>query len=219
MENCGKCNEQLSSDGNYVTCRHCSNSYHFDCSIMESTYRGMGKTRKNKWKCTNCRPVQQPEREESEEVLTGIDEIKAILSDVQMRLTQNTVQLVETNKSQEFISSKYDDLLKVHLETQNYVKSLEASINNLIEKNKEKDALINNLTDRLSKLEYEKCEKGLEIIGLEQNENENLMEIVKTIGENLNVNIAAADIKRITRAKRRNAERIPPIQVKFYKRN
>lgn len=53
---CNQCNKELPSDGDYLTCSKCNNSYHLECSGLRKT---TGKTKsksKTEWECINCRP-------------------------------------------------------------------------------------------------------------------------------------------------------------------
>lgn len=55
---CIRCDRSLPGDGRFLTCTSCRSSYHLgkQCSgVAESTFSGMGATRRECWKCLTCR--------------------------------------------------------------------------------------------------------------------------------------------------------------------
>ncbi|CAN7977817.1 unnamed protein product [Ixodes persulcatus] len=54
---CIRCSQPLPSDGRFLTCVACQNGYHLSkaCSgVAESTFSGMGASRRGSWKCPTC---------------------------------------------------------------------------------------------------------------------------------------------------------------------
>lgn len=55
---CIKCNHPVPQDGRFLTCFSCQNVYHLrkQCSgVAESTFAGMGASRRENWRCPTCR--------------------------------------------------------------------------------------------------------------------------------------------------------------------
>lgn len=51
---CGQCDKELPEDGEYVTCRKCELSYHYECSGIKKT-KSKNTKAKNEWECGKCR--------------------------------------------------------------------------------------------------------------------------------------------------------------------
>lgn len=55
---CIRCSQPLPSDGRFLTCAACQNGYHLSkaCSgVADSTFSGMGASKREGWKCPTCR--------------------------------------------------------------------------------------------------------------------------------------------------------------------
>lgn len=53
---CAHCHETLPTDGDYVYCGKCDQSFHFECSgVKKTTWKGKSVKHKNEWECQKCR--------------------------------------------------------------------------------------------------------------------------------------------------------------------
>ena len=233
MANCKHCHKSLPFDGNCVYCHHCKGNYHFECSIAETTYRAKGQSARRKWKCVQCRSDESDKEEldaastesgfETVDLKNLIDDVSemrsklAVIADMQICMLEIRRELAAANEGRDFISQKYDEIEKSMSLLVNQNKLLEKSVAELAKFNKEKDKVIEDLGQRILKLEQEKCERNIEVHGVEYKEDENLLQLVQIIGEKLQVSIKEEDIEEASRLRRRSEDKAPIIRIKLRK--
>lgn len=69
MTLCNRCNDELPSEGDFVTCGGCKSNFHYGCStIRETVWRKYTPENKSAWKCGACkiRSVQPDDNEKSD---------------------------------------------------------------------------------------------------------------------------------------------------------
>lgn len=130
-------------------------------------------------------------------------EIKENQKEVQARL-------LEVEKSQAFIASQYDEINKKLdnvLMLNNKVIELEAAI-------KSKDIVINDMSNRLIKLEQYSRKNCIEIREVPVSPDENIEDVVIDIGNTMNIPVNTNDIEAVHRLKTAPGK-VPAVIVKF----
>lgn len=229
---CARCKEELPCDGDFVTClAGCKKCYHFECSaISEPTYKRMTDTKRKNWKCTECRKdggivskvtcpgsVQERSRTRSTvedvtgELKDGQQEGKPDVSDTQTllvnmnnKLTNINLEIIELKKSVDFMSEKYDKLL---LEVKDLRQFKEKHSNIGVE--------IKTLENRINDMEQYSRIKNVEIKGVEEIRNENLKEIIVEISDKIGVKLENKDIDAIHRVNNKKDREPRDIIVQF----
>lgn len=212
MAHCDVCSSTLPKEGEYITCSKCDCNLHLECaSITKKTYRSMGETRRASWKCERCRKEEGEKTDAGfniekhfekfrSEILKGQDELKA-----------------EIGKSQDFISYKYDEMFKKLSENNDTVVALNKTVNELMKVIKEKDEIINNLSERVVHLEQYTRNCNIELTSVEEKQNENLELLVVNVAKKLDVQLEKNDIEAVHRLPTKRG-RIPNIIVQLSSR-
>lgn len=135
MQECGRCQEQLSDAEDYVTCGPCCRSFHYDngSGLSEKTWRTKSAEMKKKWRCPlYCRGTPLTPTEIIPQ--SPLEQPKEIsLKDIMETLTKVQGQLSHLNMSMALLTSKQVDLIS-QLEMER-------------EKNKKKDARVTKLEE------------------------------------------------------------------------
>lgn len=172
-KNCGKCGKVVPDDGGYVTCFSCLSVYCYgSCSVKQSTYKAMSEAKKKNWKCESCREEINSQSSQYEP-----DETKISMTGLKQLIDNGQKQLLSE------------------------MQKLNMKIENLIKLNEEKDMKIKVLEKRVLELEQETYSNDIEIIGIKQKENENLVNIVEKISKTIGVTLKKEDINDVYRIK------------------
>jgi predicted RNase H-like nuclease (RuvC/YqgF family) len=179
--------------------------------LQEVSWR---KTKQNVWKCLTC-------RKKPEDLPVAAEELRKFMADVSKKLEpvgQMSKTVQELKQSVDFMSSKYDELLKkvADLEKEGERKSDEVS--ELKKTVQEKDKVIDNLMDRMKETEQYARNKNIEVSGVEAIRGENLITIMENIAEKINVDFSVEDIDIIHRVPTRRGDGPPKIIAQFTNR-
>ncbi|XP_047028436.1 uncharacterized protein LOC124641012 [Helicoverpa zea] len=221
---CDTCSERM-SDGVY--CTVCCMTMHFQCAgITEAGYRKLG-DRKLTWRCNKCRlsgtshqPVSPAPKSPIAEsaVLLEIRALSEKLTPLESLKDEVSTMRKEFADLKSSLSKQFDEIInkledKLRVMEQRVVK---------VECIKED---VEKLQERLMKLEDESEDRdqwsrmnNIEIKGITQQNNENLLEIVVKIGSKINYPISKTQINFVSRVPTREKDRTKPIIVCFCNR-
>lgn len=124
-------------------------------------------------------------------------------------------QTQETQKSIDFMSSQYDDLIKKLEITILQNKKIENEFENIKKEHQEKNIIIKQLEIKISDLEYKSRSNFLEIAGIPQKNGEQQMEVVKRVAAAAGMEIQHNDIIDIKRTHDRRNNAPPKLLVEF----
>lgn len=219
---CLKCLEPLSDDVADVTCTECKFMYHFcTCSgIAESTFKSKGETKSEKfqksWRCETCSTSKtRSGRSVKAKKDTEID-VVAMLTCMNKKLNsllsmKETVDGIEV--SIQTMSDKYDELLEHVRQQDNDIKSLKKRVQKI--ENAGNDRQPAEVKQDLNQLEWRSRIQNLEIHGVRQAENEDLLSLVNQVAVKLGVpTLTPSDIASMHRLSSK-PEKIPGIIVRF----
>lgn len=221
---CAICDDQL-TDG--VRCSVCGNELHFQCAgITEAGHRKLG-DRKFSWRCMKCKqtcalqppgsPVlPRPETESA--VLLEIRALAAKLAPLEGLKDEILALRSEFADMKSSINQQFNEVVK---EFNGRISDLEQRVVGL----EKVQGQIDQLQVRLDKLE-EDSDNGdqwsrmnnVEVKGLMASNNENLFQIISSIGAKINYPIVKSQINFITRVPTREKDRIKPVIVSFCNR-
>jgi uncharacterized protein YoxC len=213
-----------------IVCTHCNLTFHFLCVNLTAT---IYKKSKSNWTCNNCAhqlnsngtPTSglantSNHRNYSPEYMEDIsriirNEIREALrtelplilrKQLETELTPIKEQLIALQDSVTFISDQYDDLHHTITKLTNDVKSL-------VSEREELRSTISSLTNRLNGLEQNMRDSNVEIQGIPEDKNEDLVRAVKCIAEKVSCDMLDADILHCTRVASQNKESNKPRAV------
>lgn len=230
---CARCSNLIIAE-ECTTCDECKNNYHFECSINETQFN---KLRKNKklWKCLYCVGTVTRNRTNSSSTITqdvvepysvvkkneasDIKEILSMLTGINTKLDQMDKELGIVKESVTFMSTQYDDVIKMLTNNAEEINTVKKEVAFLKSQNDEKDVLINNINERLQNFEQYSRNRNVEIFGIKEVEGENCKVIVANIAKELQLSVSIEDIDVAHRlpSNRRNAT--PSIVAQFKTRS
>lgn len=165
--------------------------------------------------CNNCEEDESGDEEEQEENQDVDKILKVILKKVSV-LPGLEKQLSAIKQSISVLSDKYDTLLAEHEQSKEKISKLEkmaASTNNKCVY-LEKQNMV--LEQKIQEFEQASRKHNIEIVGIEQLPGENIMDIVATIGNKIDVTCAEIESARRTHPPRSGPNAKPaPIIVAF----
>lgn len=202
MALCSSCSQKLPDDGLYIQCVGCNKSLHFECaSISLATFKSMGDQRRANWRCATCKGKDGGAKAADLKYLDKkFAELKSGLE-----------------KSQEFLSERYEDLFKEMSETKSVVSALNKTIETLLVQIKEKDDTIEQLVTRVNHLEQYERKCNFEISELQVVDGERLEDTVVKVAEKLGVAIKEEEIDAVHRLPGRKGK-IAPVIVQLMSR-
>ncbi|CAG9094427.1 unnamed protein product [Plutella xylostella] len=197
---CFACNATI---GDGATCAGCSKDICFACAnITERGFRNLGAERRAAWKCPKCRiaspsPTQKKEPTLQDilsrlDILTSkLDVLPKLISDV----NELKMNMQEVMKSCEFSSHKIDDFELKLVGVNGRLSSLEETH----EAVKSTQSAMEALKQELNEKEQWSRLNNVEIKGIPLKSNENLFDIVESLGKHVNQPISKSQINFISR--------------------
>lgn len=225
MSKCGavNCRDTL-TDG--VKCSVCMKDFHFHCAgVTEAGYRKLG-DRRSTWRCPTCKQVRSSPAPNSSllPVSPASGDVMTLLHDINLKLAPL-----------DQIISDMKDLKKGFAELKTAISTTNNSIAEFSKKITEMEARlcqvegtktdVITLQHKIEKLEVELNVRdqwsrmsNVEIKGIPLTKNENLYDIIASIGSKIDYPINGDQINYIARMPTRDPERIKPIVVCFNNR-
>jgi uncharacterized protein YoxC len=233
MSICYACNKSVKATEK-ISCSQCDSIYHHLCvNIPASSFKKTTREERSSWTCPKCgigspRPkdyANQPvgpiaERNTEESIRTIIRSeihlafknelpgiLKTILSSELAPLKQEVNDLKETVG---FLSAQHDDFVTSITKTTTETKDLLARCNDLT-------ATVQKLNNELNSLHQSLRESNIEMNGVPENKNENILTIVQQCARAVSHKILETDVLKCTRVAKRDKDDKRPraIVVKF----
>ncbi|CAB0002782.1 unnamed protein product [Nesidiocoris tenuis] len=237
---CANCLDPVSPK-NAIPCSNCSKTFHPGCTRIGTLakYKKLNTEARRKWKCGACKSKNslRPTVNKSSEDNTSDAESEGDLDEIteqripsaaklnstmlalsaQMRTIGTT--MIEFERSLNFVSAKFD-------ETSAKLDTLTGTINSLSKDNdelkKENQFLkgeVWNLKRSVNELQQDKFKNSVEITGIPEVRNENLLSILTEIGLKLNAPVEAKDITSTYRIPSSQRDKSRRIAVNFVDMN
>lgn len=200
-----------------MTCTECKHSYHLgSCAgIVDSTFNTMGPVKREKWRCRTCRTGEtrsSASQEEGSRVTAHLATIEQTLQSLmplkdsvnsllslphkidQLLELKPTVELLkatvtEVQKSIDFLSEKYDQLLTCVTKNDKVIKDLQTETTTLRTTVSQQSAEIKTLQNELNENEQYSRLSNLEVHGLPCSPGENLHSVVCDLAVKVNLPI------------------------------
>jgi len=211
---CGKCKDDLPSDEEFATCRLCEEGFHFEtCSMKLSSWKGLGKPGQGRWACPSCRNKEKsPSVTEEDSTLS--DGVAAKLDS--LLLMKKSIEEIE--KSMQFQSSKYDDILQELKDLRAENKELREELKTARKKQVASDNTIKDLEERLNELDQYGRRVNLEIHGVPVSDEgeENTENVIKELAKEIGVCYVPQDVHKVHRLQKKKDSNPPAIIVQFH---
>lgn len=214
---CPVCNEVFAASDRQITCSDCGSGYHTgNCAgITENTLKTKGESYRKAWRCATCRrsksqlqlsqkPADEPE----------VQDIRIWLKTINNKL-DHLLPLKETVESMEdsiqFMSEKFDDLLKRTEKNERDVLVLKRRVEMIERREGETD----QLSSEVDNLEWRSRRLNLEFHGLQQTAREDLLGKINEIAAHIELpQLVESDVVAIHRLPSRR-DKIPVVICRF----
>ncbi|CAN7945795.1 unnamed protein product [Ixodes pacificus] len=231
---CFHCKGQIDDDDGVLECSECRFRYHIGtcAGVTEKSLRGKKPGFKEIWKCKTCLSARARTRstledgqskDESPDVQQQLTRIMGMLT-ILAPLKQQVDELVgmkqtvmDIEKSVQAMSDNYDEVLRKMKEHDSEIKELRKKVNQLEQERKTDET--NQLKKELNKLEQYGRRNNLEVHGLVETINENLLEKLNKIADQIEVPPLTKDsVEAIHRVLART-KKTSTVIVRFVNRN
>lgn len=209
---CQKCKKKLASNGSHFLCQGtCQGTFHRSCVKGLAADMKAGRIRIF---CNNC---EDEESEEEEQEIEG-QGFEKILKDIQNKVNslpgfKNQLNSIITSMA--VLSEKYDTILAEHEESKKKICKLEKYVESVNNKCVYLEKCNIALEQKVHDFEQSTRKHNIEIVGIEQMPDENVMEVVKKLGDSLEVN--CDDIEWASRRQQRKTSDKPATIVIGFK--
>ena len=226
---CGICNEMLTDK---VHCGSCNLDLHYDCGgITEIGYRKLGEERKMSWRCHRCKNSQRLPLPVAAAATPPDCSIASLLREIReltARLTplESVPEDVKAIRSDiDMLKTSFNEVNIVLSELSERIKKNEARLTRLEGLGKDQGKVISAVQVQLETINNDLNEreqfarlKNIELKGLPQMKNENLLDLVCSIGKKIQYPILKSQIDFATRVQSRDPDQTKPIVVCFINR-
>lgn len=219
MASCGVCVKSVGPKQAKITCNDCNLTFHGGCVGMNKSEIECVSAENLPWRCTKC----SKSRRQSMRMDSAADEGQLTLKDImdsinEIKSNQRSMEK-DFNTSyeslQEQLKENTDTLKAANLKNEEYFKL----INDLMEENNKLKRRVQELESKSDDMEQYSRINSLEIHGIPQTPNENVLTVVKEVGKALDLEITDAMVDVCHRLGRSsNASSSSGIVVKFVRR-
>lgn len=228
---CLSCHEAITADSVVITCSDCAFCYHAgNCSgVTEGALRAKPDKGKG-WRCPTCKasrlrggpasgkPKPEQEKDIAEKLSVMNHRIGALLPLLgkidDLLSIKETVQNIE--QTVQFLSSKYDELLTKADSQDKEIAELKARVQSL--ETSTSTAEVRELKREINDLDQYSRRQNLEIHGLEQAGDENLLNRINNIARKLNIpEVTTREVEAIHRLPSR-PDKVSVVLVRFSSR-
>lgn len=174
---CSVCKENLPDDNAYL---HCTNGckLHFECGgLSASSWKSMSKPTKNAWKCPDCRGSKGDNASVRDK---DTDDLKIFMKNV-------LGELQELKVSVQNMTNNHQKVLEELTGQRKDIQQLKQEVASLTDKLQVKDQEIESLRLKARDSEQYSRNRNIAISGIQYQKDEDLLEIMDTLAEYLNI--------------------------------
>ncbi|XP_040358283.1 uncharacterized protein LOC115324051 [Ixodes scapularis] len=231
---CLHCKTSIRKEDSVLECNECHSKYHLGpCSgVTEIALRGKRPGFKELWKCQTCKGARlrlqstpeggQPSHEklDVQQQLTQIMSMLSVLAPLKQQVDELVTMkqtVMDIEKSVQSMSDSYDELLKKVKDHDSEIKDLKKRVSEL--ENEKKNDETNQLKKEINKLEQYGRRNNLEVHGLAESLNENLLEKLNKIADQIEVpRLTTHNVEAVHRIPTKT-KKTPMVIVRFINRN
>lgn len=202
MSLCTVCNEQLASNGDYISCSNCKSTLHFQCaSVTKATWKAKSAQLKSTWLCTDCR---KPRKESDNQTTEDVSQMTSVLKEIKLELLNLNKKLNSLTESVNSSEKKIEDTLSI--------------VTKLREENQALKTENTFLKSKISKLEQYTRSNNIIISNIPVTKDENVNDIVCNVAKIAGIQIEERDIDICHRLQKFPKQKFPNIVARFCRR-
>lgn len=222
--NCGVCDHQCSDLEGVKCAGKCGRVFHAKC--IKDDVDGVKTRSQRDWRCKDCRNTSSTQQvgvssvtsqATTTEFLRGM--LEEMRSEISSQLKGFRKEFVELSDSVKFISDKIDESNKLMKQMGEEFTVLKKENEDLRTANAGLTRQVSTLKDKIATMEQYSRKDNLEISGLPVTPNEDIMTLIKDIGDSVGVDISEGDISTAHRVPTFHKNRTPSIVVRFVRRS
>lgn len=231
---CLHCNKSIEDKDDVLECTECHFSYHLgNCAgVTKQALRGKKTGFKAAWKCQTCHVaksktrITQEDKQERDETSTVQKQLKeimgmlAVLTPLKEKVDELATMkqtVLEIEKSVQSMSDNYDDVLKKMKEQDDELKELRKRVTKLENERKPEETV--ELKKEINKLEQYGRRNNLEVHGLVETMNENLLEKLNRMADKMELPRLTTDSVEAAHRIPNKKQKTPTVIVRFVNRN
>ncbi|XP_054260399.1 uncharacterized protein LOC128985051 [Macrosteles quadrilineatus] len=208
---CGICGKSCDGDEEQkVKCAgSCEKFFHARC--IQDDVVGTKTRSFRDWKCKQCREVVTT----TNELLKVLQEFKAQMFD-ELKTTRN--EITDLTDAMQFMSNKMDESTNLMKNIKEELASMKKENEHLRSDNAALNKEVTSLKSKVRALEQYSRKNNVEVSGIPETPNEDVMSLVKDVGTALGVEIQEGDISVAHRVPSYKKDRPPPLIIQFSRR-
>lgn len=205
--NCIKCRKSVSRSQKGVCCTACQDPYHISCGgisaqLFKDIEQGM-----IEWRCPSCRSMHNSIINSGSPIISSDDMCgdseTAIVNTVSEIASEVKKELEKVQHSFISINHKISELQKLSATVSQHEKRIQY----LEKENKSMKTIIKSLTLKSDVFEQGTCANKLQINAIPYTDGEDLLDVIRKIGNKLRITIVNSDISDIRRIKHKRQPR------------
>lgn len=221
---CVVCKKLEADADKILTCLYCFSTAHFKCRNISG--KAVKKVKANMYFCTvKCSEIFKRINDMLIDKTSTVNEIKSIVLNIvvsQLDVMKSEVKSVSDaiEKSQEFLSSKFEDILKDYTLLRQENENLKLQMNDVKFKLSTLEKTVNGMEGKLSMSELDEVANNAMILGIPYFPEENVSDLVLKTASQVGVNLlpeSLVSVKRLDTFNKTNQN--VPIKVVFKNRN
>lgn len=226
-EKCTVCKDPLPAD-DFVRCSVNKCGLHYECSgVSEKTYRMMGPSRKNAYKCRICREDSGSGTDSSLKKSEKLSAKPLTLEDIfnKIESSENRIkekikevkdQVNDLEAAVQYCSDKVDDFSKELDEMNKKLNDVTEENLNLVKKNTELSKKVENLEKDMQEIQQYSRRFNIQLDGIPEVQNEKTMNIITKLATVIDEPIIInQDVQAAHRLPTNNTRRVPSFLIQF----
>lgn len=219
---CKCCLKNITSKQTKIECNGCKSWFHGGCVDLSAEDISYYSSENEVWRCITCTKERRRSMQAESELAKSDPKLTDVIALLQEMRLENKEQIkrLETDlgKSVETCHEKIDEI-KNTLQSQNKtLKAFEEKYSEILQGNIRLQKKVNELEARLDDAEQYSRSNMMEINGIFERENEEVIDVVKAVGNYLNCPITDEMVDICHRVGQKGRERPRGIIVKFTRR-
>lgn len=218
MSTCKLCLSTIKKNQLKINCSDCRSEFHAKCANISQADLDFIAEKGTVWRCEQCglerRKSMRLESSAQEGTLT-LDDIMKVLNEIKEEQKKN---VIDFNTSYEALNTKIDESTNIIQIGMTRIEDYVAKIEDLQKENVTLKKKVTLLEARVEDMEQYSRRNCVELQGIPEDKNENVVEIVKSVGNALKMEITDSMIDTCHRVGKKIDAKPRVIIVKFVRR-